>query len=108
LHRLDDDVRILRELREQRVACWGADDRQTRARADLALHHAIVAATHNPRYVKLYSSMLDVFAAHMREEQVEDEESAHRHHHDLVEAIADQDVPRATASVAAIFRPFMP
>ncbi|HLR56805.1 MAG TPA: GntR family transcriptional regulator [Beutenbergiaceae bacterium] len=108
MNRSDDDVRILRELRDQRVASWAGDDPQARARADLALHHAIVAATHNPLYVKLYSSMLDVFAAHMREEQVEDEESAHRHHHDLVEAIADQDVPRATASVAAIFRPFMP
>lgn len=107
LNRSDADVELLRELRDRREASWSTDDLDLRASADLALHNAIVAATHNPLYVKLYSSMLDVFAAHMRDEKSEDEDAAHRYHHELVEAIADGDADRAATKVASIFKPFM-
>ncbi|KAA9379095.1 FadR family transcriptional regulator [Microbispora cellulosiformans] len=107
LNRSDADVELLRELRDRREASWSTDDLDLRASADLALHRAIVAATHNPLYVKLYSSMLDIFAAHMRDEKSEDEDAAHRHHHELVEAIADGDADRAATKVASIFEPFM-
>ncbi|MEN3534226.1 FCD domain-containing protein [Microbispora sp. ZYX-F-249] len=106
LNRSDADVELLRELRDRREATWSTDDLDLRASADLALHQAIVAATHNPLYVKLYSSMLDVFAAHMRDEKSEDEDAAHRHHHELVEAIADGDADRAAAKVVSIFKLF--
>ena len=105
--RTDADVELLRELCDRRGAAWSTEDRDALTSADLALHRAIVAATHNPLYVTLYSSMLDVFAVHMRDEEVEDEESAHRRHRELVEAIADGDADRAAASVASIFDPFM-
>src|SRR6478609_7515803 len=105
--RSDDDVEHLRALRDRREAAWEADDRDARARADLDLHRAIVAATHNPLYVTLYSSMLDVFTVHMRDEESADEVAAHRRHHELVEAIADGDADRAAAAVASIFGPFM-
>ncbi|MFC7387338.1 FadR/GntR family transcriptional regulator [Sphaerisporangium rhizosphaerae] len=107
LNRSDADVQLLRELRDRREASWSTDDLDLRASADLALHHAIVAATHNPLYVKLYSSMLDIFAAHMRDEKGEDDDAAHRHHHELVEAIADGDADRAATKVVSIFKPFM-
>ncbi|MBO4273339.1 FCD domain-containing protein [Microbispora triticiradicis] len=107
MNRSDADVELLRELRDRREASWSTDDLDLRASADLALHRAIVAATHNPLYVKLYSSMLDIFAAHMRDEKSEDEDAAHRHHHELVEAIADGDADRAATKVVAIFKPFM-
>ncbi|MGI5162379.1 FadR/GntR family transcriptional regulator [Microbispora sp. CA-102843] len=107
LNRSDTDVELLRELRDRREASWSTDDLDLRASADLALHRAIVAATHNPLYVKLYSSMLEIFAAHMRDEKSEDEDAAHRHHHELVEAIADGDADRAATKVVSIFEPFM-
>ncbi|MET8161734.1 FCD domain-containing protein [Sphaerisporangium sp. NPDC005289] len=107
LNRSDADVELLRELRDRREASWSTDDLDLRASADLALHHAIVAATHNPLYVKLYSSMLDIFAAHMRDEKGEDDDAAHRYHHELVEAIADGDGDRAATKVVSIFKPFM-
>ncbi|MET8144839.1 FCD domain-containing protein [Sphaerisporangium sp. NPDC005288] len=107
LNRSDADVELLRELRDRREASWSTDDLDLRASADLALHHAIVAATHNPLYVKLYSSMLDIFAAHMRDEKGEDDDAAHRYHHELVEAIADGDADRAATKVVSIFKPFM-
>ncbi|WP_279633844.1 MULTISPECIES: FadR/GntR family transcriptional regulator [Microbispora] len=107
MNRSDADVELLRELRDRREASWSTDDLDLRASADLALHRAIVAATHNPLYVKLYSSMLDIFAAHMRDEKSEDEDAAHRHHHELVEAIADGDADRAATKVGSIFKPFM-
>ncbi|GIM64357.1 putative transcriptional regulator, GntR [Planomonospora venezuelensis] len=109
LRRTDADVEQLRRLRDEREAAWATDDPDpdTRAAADLALHRAIVAATHNPLYVELYSSMTDVFARHMRDDESGDDDAAHRHHHDLVEAIAQGDAGRATDVVAAIFEPFM-
>ena len=107
VNRSTKDVQHLRALRDRRKASWDTDDADLRANTDLALHRAIVEATHNPLYVTLYSSMLDVFAAQMRGEESEDEEAAHRRHHDLVEAIADQDATRAAAHVGSIFAPFM-
>jgi len=105
--RTDADVELLRELRDRRRESWASDDPDLRTSSDLALHRAVVAATHNPLYLQLYSSMTDVFAGHMRDERAEDAEVAHRHHHELVEAIADADPERAAAVVAAIFEPFM-
>ncbi|WP_216609967.1 FadR/GntR family transcriptional regulator [Cellulosimicrobium protaetiae] len=104
--RTDADVALLRELRDRREAAW-SDDPDARASADLDLHRAIVEATHNPLYVTLYSSMLDVFAVHMRDDESGDVDAAHRRHHELVEAIADADADRAAASVAAIMDPFL-
>jgi len=106
LNRSDADVETLRRLRDEREASWACDDPDLRAAADLALHRGIVAATRNPLLVTLYSSMLDVFAAHMRDEEGEGDE-AHRRHDDLIEAIADQDPDGATRAVASIFTPFM-
>lgn len=106
-HRSEADVELLRELRDRRRATWSTDDLDARASADLDLHRAIVAATHNPLYVTLYSGMLDVFAVHMRDDESGDEDAAHRRHHDLVEAIARGDADGAAATVAAIFDPFM-
>lgn len=107
VRRSDADVVLLRELRDRREEAWSSDDLGLRAQADLSLHRAIVEATHNPLYVQLYSSMLDVFAMHMRGEENQDEDAAHAHHHELVEAIADADADRAAVTVTAIFDPFM-
>jgi DNA-binding FadR family transcriptional regulator len=108
--RTDADVTELRALRDAREASRTTDDAVGKAEADLALHRAVVAATHNPLYLQLYTSMTAVFAAHMRDEDAEgdaDEELSRRHHHDLVEAIAEQDPARAAGLVAAIFEPYM-
>jgi len=106
-NRTESDIRALRELLEKREASWQAADLKARAQADLDLHHAIVAATHNPLYVTLYSSMLDVFATHMRDEVNEEENAAHEHHRGLVEAIINGDGAAAAAQVREIFVPFM-
>ncbi|MFW7414502.1 FadR/GntR family transcriptional regulator [Demequina sp. SO4-18] len=107
VRRSEDQVALLRELCERRAESWSTLDVDARAHADLALHRAVVDATHNPLYITLYSSMLDVFAVHMRDDESEDEEAAHGRHRELVEAIADRDADRAVAAVAAIFDPFM-
>jgi len=105
--RTEADVELLRALRDRREATWPTADPDARADADVELHRAVVAATHNPLYVTLYSSMLDVFTVHMRDDESADEVAAHRRHHELVEAIADGDADRAAAAVASIFGPFM-
>ncbi|MDT0158763.1 FCD domain-containing protein [Microbacterium sp. ARD32] len=106
-NRTESDARLLRELCAQRQASWEADEPDERARADLALHSAIVAATHNPLFAELYASMLAVFAVHMRDERSEDEDAAHRNHRELVEAVVGGDAERAAAAVTSIFDPFM-
>ncbi|WP_222843945.1 FadR/GntR family transcriptional regulator [Cellulosimicrobium sp. CUA-896] len=105
--RTDADVALLRELCDRREAAWSSDDPDARAHADLALHRAVVEATHNPLYVTLYSSMLDVFAVHMRDDEGGDPETAHRHHRELVDAIAVGDPDGAAGAVAAVVAPFM-
>ena len=107
LRRTDSDVEGLRRLRDEREASWSTGDADGRASADLALHREVVAATHNPLYLQLYSSMTDVFAAHMRDDESGDGDTGHRHHHDLVEAIAAGQADRAAALVREIFQPFM-
>ncbi|WP_198554466.1 FadR/GntR family transcriptional regulator [Nocardioides alpinus] len=107
LRRTDSDVERLRTLRDERESSWATGDPDLRAGADLALHLAVVAATHNPLYLQLYASMTDVFAEHMRDDESGDAEVAHRHHHDLVEAIAAGDADRASGLVREIFQPFM-
>ncbi|QDB79068.1 FadR family transcriptional regulator [Georgenia sp. 311] len=106
-HRTDADVELLRRLRDRREAAWASDDVDLRTAADLDLHRAIVASTHNPLYVRLYDDMLDVFARHMRDDEGADEASVHRLHDELVEAVAAQDAGRAAALVSAIVEPFM-
>ncbi|MEO9323336.1 GntR family transcriptional regulator [Nocardioides sp. C4-1] len=105
VRRTEADVVELRRLRDERRASWSSDDADRRASTDLALHRAIVAATHNPLYLQLYASMTEVFAGHMRDEAEHD--AGHEHHHDLVEAIADGEPERAAALVEEIFRPFL-
>lgn len=106
VRRTDADVERLRRLRDEREASWSTGDAEARVSADLALHREVVAATHNPLYLQLYASMTDVFAAHMRDEE-SDDDAAHRHHSDLVEAIAAGQADRASALVREIFQPFM-
>lgn len=107
LNRTEKDVQALRKLRDIRRESWNSGSARKRTEADLDLHNEIVRATNNPLFTKLYSSMLDVFAEHMRGETSEDENAAHEQHHELVEAIADADPARARAAVTAIFAPFM-
>ena len=107
-NRTKGDAERLRELRDRRREVWDDVDAHERAVVDLELHQAIVEATRNPLFVKLYEGMLEVFAAHMSEDDIEDEESAHGLHHELVEAIVDGDPELAAAKVADIFKPFMP
>jgi len=107
LNRSKADISRLRQLRQKREESWKGDDLPSRAQADLELHQAIVEATHNPLYLRLYSSMLDVFAAHMRSEIHAEENASHREHHELVEAIIAGDADAASACVGAIFGAFM-
>src|SRR6478735_3934029 len=107
LRRTDADIDVLRGLRDHREQTWASDDPEARAAADLELHRAVVAAAHNPLYLQLYSSLIDVFASHMRHEESGDDAAAHRRHHDLVEAIAAGEPDRAAALVRSIFDPFM-
>lgn len=103
----DDDIASLRRLRDERTASWDGDDIDLKASTDLALHRAVVVATHNPLYLQLYSSMSEVFAAHLAHDENQDEAPSLEQHHDLVEAIADGDPERAAAQVNSIFDPLM-
>lgn len=105
--RNDDDIATLRELRDSRADSWTTDDKELQASTDVALHRAVVVATHNPLYLQLYTSMLEVFTAHVAHDENHDETPSLQQHHDLVEAIADGDPEQAAAVVNSIFDPLM-
>lgn len=107
LRRTPADIRRLRQLRDRRQDSWTSPDLEVRAAADLELHRAVVAATHNPLYLELYTSVLEVFAAHMDDDVSGDQDPFRTEHHDLVEAIAEGDPERATAQIQLILAPLM-
>ncbi|WP_139977336.1 FadR/GntR family transcriptional regulator [Nocardioides litoris] len=106
--RTAEDADRLRALRDRRAAAWAPDgDPEDRAPADLALHRAVVEASHNPLYLSLYASVLDVFARHMRDDETGDADPAAREHHDLVEAVVAGDAVAAAAAVDRIVEPLL-
>lgn len=107
LRRTASDIERLRQLCHRREESWSTADLAHRAAADLALHRAVVEATHNPLYLQLYSSVVEVFAAHMDDDVSGDEDPFRRQHRDLVEAIAAGDPERAAAQITLILDPLL-
>ncbi|TQF66097.1 FadR family transcriptional regulator [Rhodococcus spelaei] len=102
------DIENLRRLLETRNLLWrNADDateNDTAAAvaADVALHRAIVAASHNEVYLEFYDSLLPAITATITEQPVDPPHSYEAEHAELVQAVVDGDGERA-ATVARLF-----
>lgn len=101
----DADVASLRELLDRRNRLWrreGVDDPAERSElisADLAVHRAIVVASHNQVYLAFYDSLLPALRAFVDESGVGPHGSYEAGHTDLVSAvIAGDDVAAGEAA----------
>ena len=98
------DAQDRRRLEEAAAAvhlAFQGEDRAQRMRADLALHHAIVDATHNPVYGYLMRSMHKMLHEHMELSLIGHDNDAEliaqvqRQHRQLVQAILARDAETA-------------
>lgn len=100
------DIAALREVLARRNELWSrsADSAQEQAEmisADVALHRAIVAASHNEVYLQFYDSLLAALRQSMQARAVGPCESFQAEHTELVEAVVAGDPQRAEAAVRA-------
>lgn len=103
------DARDRKRLEEAEVAVYQAftrKDRRERMMADLAFHHAIAEATHNPMYGYLMRSMHKLLHENMELSLIGHDEDdrllvqVQHQHRSLVQAILDRD-PATAGQIAA-------
>ena len=97
------DAEHLTELFDARMRAW-ADPRSAAAlAADVALHRAIVAASHNAVYLEFYDSLIPVIEETIRRRVEETGAGFHDEHRELVLAVVAGDPGRAAAAALAMF-----
>lgn len=101
VRRDDTDIANLTRLLEERKLSWD-DDNPRAIEADVALHRAIVVASHNAVYLEFYDSLLPVIETGIRSRTAKDGESFHAEHAALVNAVIEGD-PEAAARSARCF-----
>jgi len=107
VRRTEDDARQLVALLAARRDAWSGGDRADRARADTALHRAVVAATGNPLLVEVYEGLLGVFEVVLDEDVQGGTDDLAQLHDQLVEAVTDRDPERASATMAQLLQPMI-
>ncbi|MCP2274746.1 MULTISPECIES: FadR/GntR family transcriptional regulator [Nocardia] len=90
----DADIANLRRLLEERSHHWDADTHSAIA-ADVALHRAIVVASHNAVYLEFYDSLLPTIEQVIRSRTSKSDDSYDAEHNELVQAVVDGDADRA-------------
>jgi DNA-binding FadR family transcriptional regulator len=94
LRRDDNDVQTLLRLLDRRSQVWDTDSTAA-IDADVALHRAIVAASHNTVYLEFYDSLLPVIEDVIRSRTTKYGNQYHDEHAELVHAVIDGDADRA-------------
>ncbi|PYF97373.1 transcriptional regulator, GntR family [Georgenia satyanarayanai] len=107
LRRGDEDVTALREALDERTRAWEQDDRQVRIVADLRLHRAVVAATHNELFMELYDGLVPLYEEVLADDVDDDEDPHAGEHEQLVHAIVERRPVEAEAAVADILTPLI-
>ncbi|MET8779656.1 FCD domain-containing protein [Nocardia sp. NPDC050713] len=90
----DADIANLHRLLEERSHHWDADTHSAIA-ADVALHRAIVVASHNAVYLEFYDSLLPTIEQVIRSRTSKSDDSYDAEHNELVQAVVDGDADRA-------------
>ncbi|MFI6868788.1 FadR/GntR family transcriptional regulator [Nocardia sp. NPDC050406] len=90
----ESDIAELRRLLAERGGPWN-DTNPVAIEADLALHRAIVAASHNAVYLEFYDSLLPVIEAGIRSRTAKSSCSFDAEHAEMVEAVIAGDAERA-------------
>lgn len=105
--RQDTDVVALRQALEVRTRAWEGTDRSLRIAADVALHQAVVAATHNELLVELYDGLVPLYAEVLVDDVDPDQDPHAAEHAELVRAIVDREPTDAAAAISAILGPLI-
>lgn len=87
-------MRTLLRLLDRRSQVWDTDSTAA-VDADVALHRAIVAASHNTVYLEFYDSLLPVIEDVIRSRTTKYGNQYHDEHAELVHAVIDGDSDRA-------------
>lgn len=94
-HRRDEsDIAKMQRLLEERNRLWTAN-RSAAIAADVQLHRAIVAASHNAVYLEFYDSLLGRIESSTRSRTDRIDGWYNDEHSELVQAITDGDAERA-------------
>lgn len=105
--RTDDDVAELQKRLDARTDAWTRDDLDERIAADIDLHRAIVAATHNSLIVELYEGLVDLFRSVLRQD-VEGEQDPHAdQHRRLVDSIVERRPVEAGQQITELLDPLI-
>lgn len=103
----DADVAALRDALDARTRAWEVTDRSIRIAADIALHRAVVAATHNELLVELYDGLVPLYTEVLADDVDHDHDPHPAEHERLVNAVVDQHPTEAASAVSSILAPLI-
>jgi len=101
------DIELLRRRLAERDAAWRTADVEQRIGADIALHRAVILATHNELYLELYDGLRDVFETVLRADVQGDTDPHADHHLQLVEAVIAGDAEAARRQIDSVIEPLI-
>ncbi|KQU06256.1 GntR family transcriptional regulator [Rhodococcus sp. Leaf7] len=100
--RTDDDVRILHDTLARRTQLWDVDRTQA-LHLDVALHRAIVAASHNSIYLEVYDFLLPSIEETIVDHSAGSDRAFHDEHAALVHAVVAGDADAAATAARCFF-----
>ncbi|MDG3008744.1 FadR family transcriptional regulator [Rhodococcus sp. D2-41] len=98
----EDDVRALTALLEERLALWPGGDAAAAVTADVALHRAVVAATHNQLYLEVYDALVPDIEVSVDTNSALTGRHFNDEHTELVRAVIDGDPERAASAARGL------
>jgi DNA-binding FadR family transcriptional regulator len=104
----EDDIEHLRALLRRRNELWAPSQVapqhvEDAISTDIAVHRAVVAASHNALYLELYDSLLGLMDHYMRGNPIGAECSFEDEHTKLVESVIAGDIDAAKAATEQLF-----
>lgn len=103
VRRTDDDAVELTRLLAARTHAWEGQDVDQAAATDVALHRAIVAASHNAVYLEFYDSLLPIIESTIHRHIDSTGEGFHTLHAILVDAVITGDSDAASTAARDLF-----
>ncbi|AWK73330.1 GntR family transcriptional regulator [Rhodococcus oxybenzonivorans] len=101
--RTPEDVARLEDLQRERRRLWEESATDAAITADVALHRAIVEASHNAVYLEFYDSLLPAIEHTVDQHVHATGEGFHEEHERLVRAVIDGDEHRASLAARDLF-----
>ncbi|AOW92245.1 GntR family transcriptional regulator [Rhodococcus sp. WMMA185] len=101
--RTPDDIKRLEELSEERRRRWTESDAEAAIAADIALHRAVVEASHNTVYLEFYDSLLPSIEQTVNRRVHTNGRGFHNEHSRLIAAVVEGDELGASQAARDLF-----